>query len=98
MRSSTAAKRTSGLIRIPDAKQAYLDLYAGNRALAAKLLNGHEGWVAAQRPRGGPQARWASTAGSGASLDDFDHWIQERAQIAAQTAALTRAGTAASWR
>ena len=87
-----------GLSRIPDAQQAYLDLYAGNRALAAKLLAAMKSWVAAQKAAGAGAAG-TSTAGSGAaSLDDFDKWIQERAQIAGQTAALTRAGTAAAWR
>ena len=78
------------LNRIPDAQQAYLDLYAGNRALAGKLLTAMKSWVADQR---------ANAAGShAASLDELDKWIGERAQIAGQTAALTRAGTAASWR
>ena len=79
-----------GLNRIPDAQQAYLDLYAGNRALAGKLLTAMKNWVADQRAR--------SSGGNAANLDDLDKWIQERAQIAGQTAALTRAGTAASWR
>jgi tetratricopeptide (TPR) repeat protein len=92
-----------GLSRIPDAQQAYLDLYAGNRALAAKLLTAMKGWVTTQRTGGAG----AGTAGASAadapqaqatSLDDFDKWIQERTQIAGQTAALTRAGTAAAWR
>ncbi|HEY0767263.1 MAG TPA: tetratricopeptide repeat protein [Steroidobacteraceae bacterium] len=77
------------LNRIADAQQAYLDLYAGNRALAGKLLAAMRSWVATQR---------ASPATSATGLDDLDKWIQERAQIAGQTAALTRAGTAASWR
>src|SRR5882762_6521448 len=78
------------LNRIPDAQQAYLDLYAGNRALAGKLLTAMKSWVADQR---------ATAAGSNAAnLDELDKWIQERAQIAGQTAALTRAGTAGSWR
>ena len=46
-------------------------------------------WLAAQRAN-------PSTAATG--LDELDKWIQERAQIAGQTAALTRAGAAASWR
>jgi tetratricopeptide (TPR) repeat protein len=79
-----------GLSRIPDAQQAYLDLYAGNRALAAKLLTAMKSWVADQRAK--------PAGGNAANLDDLDKWIQERAQIAGQTAALTRAGTAASWR
>ena len=78
------------LNRIPDAQQAYLDLYAGNRALAGKLLTAMKNWVADQRAK--------PAGGNAGSLDDLDKWIQERAQIAGQTAALTRAGTAASWR
>jgi tetratricopeptide (TPR) repeat protein len=79
-----------GLGRIPDAQQAYLDLYAGNRALAGKLLSALKSWAAAQR---------GSPSGSGGTnLDELDKWIQERTQIASQTAALTREGTAASWR
>jgi tetratricopeptide (TPR) repeat protein len=79
-----------GLNRVSDAQQAYLDLYAGNRALAAKLLTAMKSWLGEQRAK--------SVAPDGASLDELDKWIQERTQIAAQTAALTRAGTAASWR
>jgi tetratricopeptide (TPR) repeat protein len=78
-----------GLNHIPDAKQAYLDLYAGDRKLADKLLSAMKAWVTAQR---------AAPGGASSGVDDFDHWIQERAQISAQTAMLTRAGTAASWR
>jgi tetratricopeptide (TPR) repeat protein len=78
------------LNRVPDAQQAYLDLYAGNRTLAGKLLTAMKNWVVDQR---------ANAAGSNATnLDELDKWIQERVQIAGQTAALTRAGTAASWR
>lgn len=76
--------------RLADAKQAYLDLFAGNRALAAKLLTAMKDWVAAQRA--------APASDHAASVDELDQWIQERTQIAAQTAALTRAGTAAAWR
>jgi len=79
-----------GLNRVSDAQQAYLDLYAGNRALAGKLLTAMRGWLSEQR---------AKAAGAdAASLEELDKWIQERTQIAAQTAALTRAGAAASWR
>jgi tetratricopeptide (TPR) repeat protein len=79
-----------GVNRLADAKQAYLDLFAGNRALADKLLGAMKGWVAAQR---------AAPAGDNtAGAEELDRWIQERAQIAAQTAALTRAGTISAWR
>ena len=76
-----------GLNRVADAKQAYLDLYAGNRALAGKLLGAMKSWLAAQR----------AGASAPGGLDEFDKWIQERAQIAGQTASLTRAGAAAAW-
>jgi len=79
-----------GLGRIPDAQQAYLDLYAGNRALAGKLLGAMKSWSAAQRS--------SPSTSSAPNLDELDKWIQERTQIASQTAALTREGTAASWR
>ena len=76
--------------RLSDAKQAYLDLFAGNRALAARLLAAMQAWVTTQR---------TAPAGEGAaSVDELDKWIQERTQIAGQTAALTRAGTVAAWR
>jgi len=79
-----------GVNRLDDAKKAYLDLFAGNRALADRLLTAMKGWVAAQH---------AAPAGDNAAgVDELDKWIQERTQIAAQTAALTRAGTAAAWR
>jgi tetratricopeptide (TPR) repeat protein len=79
-----------GLSRVPDAQRAYLDLYAGNRALAGKLLTAMKSWSAVQRSN--------AQGNSGVNLDELDKWIQERAQIAGQTAALTREGTAASWR
>lgn len=76
--------------RIPDAKQAYLDLFAGNRALADKLLTAMKAWIVKER---------ASPSGTDATgVDELDKWIQERAQIAGQTAALTRVGAAAAWR
>jgi len=78
-----------GLSHLPDAKQAYLDLYATNRAEAQKLLDAMHAWVTAQR---------ATPGGPSAGTDEFDKWIQEREQIAHATAALTRAGTAAAWR
>jgi len=77
-----------GMNHLPDAKQAYLDLYATNREQAQKLLNAMHAWVTAQR---------ATSGGPSPGIDDFDKWIQEREQIAHATAALTRAGTAAAW-
>ena len=78
------------LKRISDAQQAYLDLFAANRGLADKLLSAMKGWIDGQR---------METAGNDATtVDALDKWVQERAQIAGQTAALTREGAASSWR
>jgi tetratricopeptide (TPR) repeat protein len=79
------------LHRISDAQQAYLDLFASNRQLADKLLTAMKGWVTTQRTAssGGPEKT---------AVDAFDKWVQERAQIAGQTASLTRTGAASSWR
>jgi len=77
------------LNRIPDAQQAYLDLFATNRGLADKLLAAIKSWVATQRA--------AASGADPATVEELDKWVQERAQIASQTAALTRAGSPASW-
>ena len=77
------------LNRIPDAKQAYLDLFVSNRKIAATLLESMQEWIKAQQ---GAHVVDASV------VTDLQHWVQERSQIATQTAALTREGTAASWR
>jgi tetratricopeptide (TPR) repeat protein len=78
-----------GLNRVTDAQQAYLDLFAANRALADKLLTAMKGWVSTQRTATGTDA---------SAIDAFDKWVQERAQIAGQTASLTRAGATSMWR
>jgi hypothetical protein len=49
-----------------------------------------KGWIDGQR---------TGTAGNDATaVDALDKWVQERVQIAGQTAALTREGAASSWR
>jgi tetratricopeptide (TPR) repeat protein len=78
-----------GLGRLSDAKEAYLSLYAGNRALAAKLLSAMQEWVGANRGASGADA---------AAVESFASWVGERSAIAAQTAGLTREGAAAGWR
>jgi tetratricopeptide (TPR) repeat protein len=75
------------LNRIDAAKQAYLDLFATNRALADTLMTAMKKWIGAQKS-GANQAAAAELA----------KWVEERAKIAAQTASLTREGTAAGWR
>ncbi len=78
-----------GLNRVSDAKQAYLDLFASDRGLANKLLAAMRGWLDTQK---------ASASADATAVSDLDKWIQERSTIAGQTAALTREGTAASWK
>jgi tetratricopeptide (TPR) repeat protein len=79
-----------GLNRLPEAKQAYLDLFAVNRILSEQYLDAMETWIAARRK---------DAAGvSPAALKELDKWVREREKIAAKTAALTREGAAASWR
>ena len=80
-----------GLNRVRDAEQAYLDLFASNRALADKLLTAMKGWVTSQRatPTGGIDAT---------AVEALDKWVQERVQIAGQTASLTRVGATSMWR
>ena len=77
------------LSRVSDAQQAYLDLFASNRGLAERLLAAMRTWMETQRAK--------ATGSDATAMDELQKWIQERAQIANQTAALTRAGTAANW-
>lgn len=77
------------LNRIKEAKQAYLDLFAGNRRIAATLLESMQVWIKAQQ---GSHAVEASV------VTELQQWVTERSQIATQTAALTREGAAAGWR
>lgn len=79
-----------GLNRIPDAKQAYLDLFTSNRALSDQYLDAMKKWASARRKEPGDV--------SAATIAELERWIKERTKIAAKTAALTREGTAASWR
>ncbi len=74
------------LNRIHDAKQAYLDLFSTNRTIAATLLESMKVWL-----------KQGAHGLDPSELTDLQQWVQERSQIAIQTAALTRAGAAASW-
>jgi tetratricopeptide (TPR) repeat protein len=79
-----------GLNRIAEAKQAYLDLFASNRALSDRYLDAMKQWVNARRKEPGEVGA--------AAVAELDRWLKERAKIAAKTVALTREGAAASWR
>jgi tetratricopeptide (TPR) repeat protein len=76
------------LNRIHDSKQAYLDLFVSDRAIAATLLESMKAWLQTQQ-----QARTVDAS----IVTDLQQWVQERSQIATQTAGLTREGTA-GWR
>jgi tetratricopeptide (TPR) repeat protein len=78
-----------GLNRLGEAKEAYLTLFAGNRALAAKLLTAMQSWIAEHKAGAGADAT---------TVDAFSAWVSERSTIAAQTAGLTREGAASAWR
>ena len=78
-----------GQNRLPEAKQAYLSLFASNRKLAASLLGAMQQWVGEHRGGAGVDA---------GSLDAFASWVDERSVIASQTASLTREGASQAWR
>jgi tetratricopeptide (TPR) repeat protein len=73
-----------GLNRIEDAKQAYLDLFASNRALADELLERMKQWT-------------ASPGKKKADVADLTEFVTEREKIASQTASLTREATTQGW-
>jgi tetratricopeptide (TPR) repeat protein len=77
------------LNRIHDAKQAYLDLFVGDRKIAATLLESMKIWIKAQQ---------RSPTVEASVVTDLQQWVQERSQIATQTAGLTREGAQARWR
>ena len=79
-----------GLNRVADAKQAYLDLFAINRALSDQYLNAVKSWIDARRK--------SPSGVDAATLKQLDAWVKERSKIAATTAALTREAAAANWR
>jgi tetratricopeptide (TPR) repeat protein len=72
------------LNRTEDAKQAYLDLFAVNRQLAGKLLDSMKVWL-------------ASPGKKQDDVTDLSEFVQERAKIASQTAALTRESATQGW-
>ncbi|HTY51501.1 MAG TPA: tetratricopeptide repeat protein [Steroidobacteraceae bacterium] len=77
------------LNRIADAKQAYLQLFSSNRTISDHFLKSMQAWVRAKSKAPGDT--------DPAQVRELQKWVQERSQIAAQTASLTRAGAAESW-
>lgn len=77
--------------RLEDAKAAYMDLFGRQRSLAEMLLKKMQEWVVAARGRDPAPV-------DAASLDAFSKWVEERAEIAGQTASLApEADAAGSW-
>lgn len=76
------------LNRIDDAKQAYLELFASDRAQADILMKAMGEWVA--------QRKMDSAGIDPAAVSAFEGWIKERAALAGQTVSmgLTPAHTA----
>jgi tetratricopeptide (TPR) repeat protein len=69
-----------GLNRLDDAKQSYMKLFSNSRELAGQLIASMQRWV---------ESRRTNAAGLDPSqLDAFAKWVEERAQVASQTAAV----------
>ncbi len=67
-----------GLNRIEDAKKAYMQLFQGSRPLADQLMAAMQKWVAERRAAGN----------AAPEVDALAQWIDERSNIARQTASL----------
>lgn len=78
-----------GLNRIEDAKTAYMELFKDARPLADQLMAAMQRWVTQRRADG------ASVPAT--DVDAFAQWIDERTNIARQTASLAIDGVQARW-
>ncbi len=67
-----------GLNRVDDAKNAYMQLFQSSRPLADQLMAAMQKWVAERRAAGN----------AAAEVEALAQWIDERANIARQTASL----------
>ena len=75
--------------RLDDAKAAYMELFADHRKLADMLMKKMRAWVALQKQR--PSKIPAD------QIQSFSTWVDERAKIADQTAALVDGATPQVW-
>ena len=76
--------------RLDDAKAAYMELFGNHRKLADMLMTKMKAWVSVQREK--PDTQILSSL-----LDAFARWVDERVEIANQTAALVDGETPRSW-
>jgi tetratricopeptide (TPR) repeat protein len=70
-----------GLDRVEDAKQAYLQLFTGDRAKADELFQAMKGWVDKRKTEPGTV--------SPDVVQGFGQWVKEREAIATQTPAVS---------
>jgi tetratricopeptide (TPR) repeat protein len=66
-----------GLDRVEDAKQAYMQLFSGDRAKADELFKAMKAWVDRRRSDPGKLSPDA--------VQDFATWLQDREEVAGQT-------------
>jgi tetratricopeptide (TPR) repeat protein len=71
-----------GVDRLEDAKSAYMDLFNHQRERADQLMAAMQKWLADHRANANGMRP--------AAVDSFDKWLQERDDIAKQTASLPR--------
>jgi len=71
-----------GLNRTEEAKQAYLQLFASDRARADELMAAMKTWVESRSADPGPVAPDA--------LKEFSGWVQQREEIATQTPSVSQ--------
>lgn len=78
-----------GLNRIEDAKAAYMQLFQSSRAHANQLMAAMQRWVSDRR---------ADAAGvASTDIEAFAQWVDERTDIARQTASLATDAAAPRW-
>jgi len=84
------AEALLGLNRTEEAKAAYMTLFASSRPLADELMTAMKHWV---------ESRQEDPKGLSADeLANFSQWVDERSNIARQTASLATDTSGASWK
>jgi tetratricopeptide (TPR) repeat protein len=78
------------LDRLEDAKGEYMKLFRDARPMADQLMAAMQQWIAQRRSDPG-----ALAAGD---IDAFAQWVEERAQVAQQTASLAVGGVQPAWK
>lgn len=78
------------LDRLEDAKGEYMKLFRDARPLADRLMAAMQVWVAQRRSSPGALAT--------ADVDAFAQWVEERAEVAQQTASLAVGSQGKNWK